>query len=90
MTWVRDLVIFTYIILVLALSVGCKTIDEVPITHFYVVDTDHQKCSIREITDKKSLASRRVATAPLEQCDGVWGISADEFAKLRVYLKGQD
>ena len=76
----------------LALSLllaGCKTLEEAPITHFYVIDTDNKVCSVRKITDKKTLASVRIATVPIEECDGVWGISAQEMLDLRTYLKQQ-
>ena len=69
---------------------GCKTLENAPITHFYVIDTDNGACSKRQITDKKTLASVRVATLPIEQCDGVWGISAQEYLDLRTYLKQQE
>lgn len=89
MNWAVRILILIYILIVIFVSLGCKTMDAAPITHFYVIDTDHAVCSVREITDKNSLSSVRVATVPLEQCDGVWGLSADEFSKLRVYLKGK-
>lgn len=76
-----------FITSLLLFTLGCRTLDNAPITHLYVVDTDHHVCSKREITDKKTLASRWVEDMPLEACDGVVGLDAKEFRDLRTYLK---
>lgn len=67
--------------------VGCRTINDAPITMLYVVDTDHGVCSKRAITNKSTLASKWVADLPLELCDGNIGLSAKEFLNLRTYMK---
>jgi hypothetical protein len=67
---------------------GCKTINEAPITTFYVIDVDHNICSKRLITDKSTLASKWLADLPLETCDGIIGLSSKEFLNLRTYMKG--
>ena len=68
---------------------GCLTMKNAPITHLYVVDLQNGVCSKRVITDKNTLASRRVAELPLEACDGLIGLEAKEFLDLRTYLKGK-
>lgn len=68
--------------------VGCKTLNDAPITHLYVIDLDHAICSKRIITDKNTLSSRWVEDMPIEKCDGVVGLNAREFLNLRTYLKG--
>ena len=81
--------IFSRNILILSLLVlsGCKTLDNAPITHLYVIDTDNGVCSKRVITDKKSLASRRVGDYPLSSCDGIIGLTPKEFSDLRTFLQ---
>ena len=60
-----------------------------PITHLYVVDLQNGVCSKRVITDKNTLASRRIQDLPLEKCDGMIGLEPKEFLDLRTYLKGK-
>ena len=67
---------------------GCLTMKNAPITHLYVIDLQNGVCSKRVITDKNTLASRRVEDLPLEKCDGLIGLEAKEFLDLRTYLKG--
>lgn len=67
--------------------VGCRTINDAPITTLYVIDIDHSVCSKRAITNKSTLASKWVADLPLEMCDGNIGLSAKEFLNLRTYMK---
>lgn len=62
--------------------------EKAPISHLYVVDNQNGVCSKRVITDKNTLASRPVEELPLEACDGIIGLSAQEFLDLRTYLKG--
>lgn len=76
------------ICLVSLLLSGCLNINDAPISKLYVIDTDHNVCSERIITDKKTLSSRRIADHPLDFCDGVVGLSAKEFMNLRTFLKG--
>lgn len=66
---------------------GCLSMDKVPITHVYVIDTDHRVCSKRRVTDKKTLASAWVADLPLDACDGNVSVTAKEFLDTRTYLK---
>ena len=68
---------------------GCLTMKNAPITHLYVIDLQNGVCSKRVITDKNTLASRRIEELPLEACDGIIGLSAEEFLNLRTYLKGK-
>ena len=84
-----NIAIFTYIITVLIVSVGCKSLNNAPITHLYVVDVQNSICSKRVITDKKSLSSRFVEDLPLESCDGNVSLTMEEFLNLRSYMKGQ-
>jgi hypothetical protein len=75
--------------LFLALA-GCKTIPEpVPITHLYVVDVQHDVCSVRKITDIKTLSSVWVEDKPLYICDGNVSLSMVEYLKFRIWLKNQ-
>jgi hypothetical protein len=87
MTFFHKVLIFSYIAFVLLLSAGCKSLETIPITHVYVIDTDHGVCSKRRVTDKKTLASVRVADLPLEACDGNVSITAKEFLDTRTWLK---
>lgn len=75
------------ICLISLIITGCKTVNDAPITTLYVVDTDHNVCSKRTITDKSTLASKWVADLPLEMCDGTIGLSSREFLNLRTYMK---
>lgn len=74
----------------LLLLSGCKTLNNAPISHLYVVDLDNGVCSKRIITNKTTLASKRVADLPLSECDGIIGLDAQEFSNLRTYLKGDN
>lgn len=65
---------------------GCLT-KEAPVTTLYVVDTQHNVCSIRAITDTSTLASRWVEDKPLTVCDAIVGLNIQEFSKLRIWLK---
>lgn len=69
-------------------SVSCKSMNSIPLTHLYVVDTTNRICSKRIITDKQTLASRFVEDMPLENCDGYIATEPEEFGKTRVWLKG--
>lgn len=66
---------------------GCRTLDQAPITTLFVIDTDHQICSVRKITDKRTLESEWVIDVPLSDCDGVVGLDSREFLDLRTFLK---
>lgn len=81
---VKLLVVFLF----LGLS-GCKSLNNAPIKHLYVIDLDNGVCSKRIVTDKATLASKWVEDMPLDQCDGVIGMKAEEFLNLRSYLKGK-
>lgn len=70
------------------LLTGCLQ-SEPPITTLYVVDTQHQICSIREITDSKLMTSKWIEDKPLTACDGVVGLSMLEFLKLKAWLKNK-
>lgn len=69
--------------------VGCKSLNNAPIKNLYVIDLDNGVCSKRIVTDKATLASKWVEDMPLDQCDGVIGMKAEEFLNLRSYLKGK-
>lgn len=77
---------------------SCSTIDKAPISMLYVplitrMTCDETKCvyegacDVRKITDKKTLSSVRVRVGHLKECHGTWGLSAEEFGKLRIYMK---
>lgn len=84
------LAIFTYIAAILLFSLsGCKAMNNAPISHIYVIDYQHQVCSKRVITNKKTIASKHVADLPLGDCDGVIALSPEEFINLRTYLKSK-
>lgn len=84
------LAIFTYIAAILLFSLsGCKAMNNAPISHIYVIDYQHQVCSKRVITNKKTIASKHVEDLPLSDCDGVIALSPEEFINLRVYLKSK-
>lgn len=73
--------------LLISLS-GCKSINDAPIKYVYVVDTDHDVCSQRLVTDKTNLGSKWVQDLPLSYCDGVIGLTHNDFLNLRTYMKG--
>lgn len=88
--WVIKLAVMTYILAILLFSLsGCKAMNNAPISHIYVIDYQHQVCSKRVITNKKTIASRHVEDLPLSDCDGVIALSPQEFINLRVYLKSK-
>ena len=89
MTYLVRFFIVAYIILVLFISVGCKSINNAPISKLYVLDLDNNVCSTRQITDKKTLSSKRIAEGPASDCDGVIGLSPEEFSNLRTYMRQQ-
>ena len=67
---------------------GCLDVNEAPISKLYVIDTTNKVCAIRQIADKSTLASRQIDEKPLEFCNGVIGLSSEEFLALRTYMKG--
>ncbi len=83
------LAIAVYIIAVLLVSVGCLKMQDAPISHLYIVDTQNGVCAQRVITDKKTLSSRHVADLPLEACDGNVSLTMEEFLNLRTFIKGK-
>lgn len=87
--WVK-IAVALYVLFVLILSVGCKSINSAPISKLYVLDLDNDVCSTREITDKKTLSSKRIAEGPAEDCDGIIGLSPEEFSNLRTYMRDQN
>ena len=89
MTYLVRFFIVAYIILVLFISVGCKSINNAPVTTLYVIDLDNGICSKRQITDKKTLSSKRISEGPASDCDGVIGLSPEEFSNLRTYMRQQ-
>lgn len=77
---------------------GCITVEGVPITELRVMHVTGSivvdgkiyyegACSVRKVTDKKSLASVRDHVGGLGECNGAWGITGEEFAATREYLK---
>lgn len=77
-----------WIVFVLTLATvftGCKSWYH--IKYLYVVDTAHNVCSQREITNQDTLASKRVADLPLVECDGNISVTGEDFVKLRENLK---
>lgn len=87
--WVVRFIIIVYILLVLLISIGCKSINNAPISKLYVLDLDNNVCSTRQITDKKTLSSKRISEGPASDCDGVIGLSPEEFSNLRTYMRQQ-
>lgn len=83
------IVITVYIIAVLLISVGCRSMDQAPITHLYVVDVQNGVCAKRIITDKKTLSSRHLEDLPLEACDGNVSLSMQEYLNLRTFIRGK-
>jgi len=77
---------------------GCKSLDTLPINGLRVpqilssIIVDGKVyyegvCSIREVTDKKTLSSRRVRVGGLGECNGVIGVPPQDFAKTRVWIR---
>lgn len=83
MFWVR-IIFFLFILSAL----GCKTVNDAPITYLYIIDVQHNICSKRIITDKNTLSSRWVEDLPLNSCDGNVSLSMQEFLNLRTYMRG--
>lgn len=79
--------IIVYILAALLISVGCKSINNAPVSKLYVLDLDNNVCSVRQITDKKTLSSKRISEGPAQDCDGIIGLSPEEFLNLRTYMK---
>lgn len=75
------------ILLLTSLLIGCKNINDAPITRLYIIDVQNQVCSMRKITDKNTLASVWVEDLPLYACDGNVGLNMQEFLNLRTYMK---
>lgn len=73
------------IIFCLSLLTGCK--QDPPVTHLYIIDVQHNVCSERVITDKRTLKSEFVQDLPLWQCDGNVSLTMQEFLNLRTWLK---
>ena len=86
--WARIIIAF-YVITVLLFSVGCLKLQDAPISHLYIIDTQNGVCAQRVITDKKTLASRQIADLPLEACDGNVSLTMEEFLNLRTFIKGK-
>lgn len=85
--------IFLYIIIsivICSLLVACKTLPEPPISTLYVIDVQNDVCAVRTITDKKTLASKQIDEFPLHKCDGVVGLSLQEYLKLRTWMRHQN
>ena len=78
----------TMLYLSLASLAGCKTVNDAPISTLYVIDVQHQVCSVRKITDKNTLATRWIEDRPLWSCDGSVGLSMQEYLNLRTYMRG--
>ena len=89
MTLYSKILIAAYIIFVLILSAGCKSVNDAPISTLYIIDVQNGVCSKRVITDKKTLSSRFVEDLPLEACDGNVSLSMQEFLNLRTYMRSQ-
>lgn len=79
---------------------SCVSIEKAPITKFYVplitkvtcddtTCTYEGACDIRKITNKRTLASVRERVGHLRECHGIWGLSAQEMGRLRVYMGGE-
>lgn len=81
--------IIVYILAALLISVGCKSINNAPVSKLYVLDLDNNVCSVRQITDKKTLSSKRISEGPASDCDGVIGLSPEEFSNLRTFMRNQ-
>lgn len=82
------LAVMTYVLAVLLFSLsGCRSMQQAPISHLYVIDTQHNVCSKRVITNKQTLASKWVEDLPLEACDGNISLEPREFIDLRTFLK---
>jgi len=68
---------------------GCKSLNDAPISRLYIVDIQHNICSVRKITDKNTLASVWIEDLPLYACDGNVSLNMQEFLNLRTYMKGK-
>lgn len=67
----------TIIFLSILILSGCYETD-----YIYIIDTDHGVCSKREITNRRTWASRWVEDLPIEACDGNVSVTAEDFAKM--------
>lgn len=83
----NKLIIAFCIITVLLVSVGCLKMQDAPISHLYIIDTQNGVCAQRVITDKKTLSSRHIADLPLESCDGNVSLTMEEFLNLRTFMR---
>lgn len=84
---IKYTVLFFWLLIVL-MMLGCKSLNDAPISTLYVIDIQNRVCSKRIITNKNTLASQWVEDMPIEKCDGIVGLSAKEFMNLRTYMKG--
>ena len=68
---------------------GCLDINKIPITYIRVIIKHEGRwyCDIRKVTDKSTLSSTRERVASIEECNGTWGVSTEEFSKTREWLK---
>lgn len=69
---------------------GCKNLEaikEAPVHYLFVMDYQHNVCSLRQITDKTTLASRWLEDRPLSACDGYIALDPKTFMDLRTYIK---
>lgn len=89
MNYLVKTAIVIYILAVLLVSVGCLKMQDVPITHLYVIDVQNGVCAKRKISDKKTLSSYHVEDLPLEACDGNVSLTMQEYLNLRTFLRGK-
>lgn len=75
------------LLLVSLLLPGCKYLKDAPVDFIYVIDTDHEICAKRKITNKETLASQWVEDLPLSECDGNVSLTMKDFLNLRTYIK---
>lgn len=68
----------TIIFLSLLVLAGCRY----DVDYLYVIDTDHNVCSKRKVTNRDTWASRWVEDLPIEACDGFVSITPEDFAKI--------
>lgn len=93
--WMISLTLTTSLVLS-----GCKAsdLDEIPVTELRVpliresIEIDgvvyySGKCDIREVTNKQTLSSKRIRVGDLSECHGIWGLTPNDFAVLRAWLK---
>ncbi len=71
-----------------ALLVGCSGIPPYPAHMVYDVDLAHKACGEYEIVDKENMKFKHVRDLPLKECDGLIGMKARDFAKVKHW--GQD